>query len=221
MEEIAVQIALQLLEELLKKLAEEGIKWIMKKVTDEAGRVVTQIVTMVDTDGDGVEETEQVIYTLETMLPDLSDEYSIVNNGDEIGIGKPALRPINISDVVPLTDYSNFISSNGQSFTIDVDGDGDNEIVAPVPIDFDVDGHNDIVEVVDDDNNGLPDASPAVPFYPIGSEGYNAIVEKTSDGIMTKSLDNYSVSEGLLALILLFLGLNFVRGLFTRKDVYR
>ncbi len=41
------------------------------------------------------------------------------------------------------------------------------------------------------------------------------------NNIMSKSLDTYSVSEGLLALLVLFTVLKFVWGLFTRKDVLR
>ncbi len=222
MEEIATQLVLKLLEALIDKLAKEGIKWIMKKVTDEAGRVVTQIVTMVDTDGDGIEDTEQVIYTLDTLMPDLSDDYFIVNDGDDIGIGFPALRPVDASDVIPLLG-NDIISYNGEGFLIDLDGDGlIDEPVYPVPIDFTGDGEDDFFVIVDDDDNGLPDVAPTLPFYPIGSDGYYEIIGKTDDlGIMDKPLDNYSVTEGLLALILLFVGLNFVRGLFTRKDVFR
>lgn len=43
----------------------------------------------------------------------------------------------------------------------------------------------------------------------------------SENGIMDKKLDNYSVTEGLLALVLLFTAVNFVRGLFRRKDIYR
>ena len=43
----------------------------------------------------------------------------------------------------------------------------------------------------------------------------------SENGIMEKKLDNYSVTEGLLALVLLFTVINFVRGLFRRKDIYR
>lgn len=43
----------------------------------------------------------------------------------------------------------------------------------------------------------------------------------SENGIMNKKLDNYSVTEGLLALLLLFTVINFVRGLFRRKDIYR
>jgi hypothetical protein len=35
------------------------------------------------------------------------------------------------------------------------------------------------------------------------------------------ALDDYSVSEGLLLLLLLISGCFFIRGLFRRKDVFR
>lgn len=43
----------------------------------------------------------------------------------------------------------------------------------------------------------------------------------SDNGVMNKNLDNYSVTEGLLALLVLFSVLNFIRGLFARKDVFR
>lgn len=43
----------------------------------------------------------------------------------------------------------------------------------------------------------------------------------SDNGIMSKKMNNYSVTEGLLFLILLLTAFNFVRGLFRRKDVFR
>lgn len=43
----------------------------------------------------------------------------------------------------------------------------------------------------------------------------------SENGIMHKKLNNYTVSEGLLALILLFTVINFVRGLFRRGDFFK
>lgn len=43
----------------------------------------------------------------------------------------------------------------------------------------------------------------------------------SENGIMNKRIDNYSVTEALLALILLFTFINFVRGLFRRSDYLR
>lgn len=43
----------------------------------------------------------------------------------------------------------------------------------------------------------------------------------SENGIMNKQVDNYSVSEALLAAILLFTFLNFVRGLFRRSDYFK
>ncbi len=43
----------------------------------------------------------------------------------------------------------------------------------------------------------------------------------SENGIMNKRVDNYSVTEALLAAILLFTFLNFVRGLFRRSDYFK
>ena len=57
--------------------------------------------------------------------------------------------------------------------------------------------------IVDDNNNGLPDYCPTSPFYPIGSEGYQEIVEAHSQNVpaLEKSFKNYTVSEALLFII--------------------
>ena len=139
----------------------------------------------------------------------------------------------------------------------------DNDVYLPIPIDYDIDGHTDWGMVIDENHDGIPDASPDGPFYPVGSDEYNKIIGtipkdseggvdlvvvspegeiavydrngnvKSEDvdtayatwvnknGIMNKKLDDYSVSEGLLLLLLLISGCFFIRGLFRRKDVFR
>lgn len=222
MEELLMQLLLQALERALMELAEEGIKWIVKKVTDEAGRVTSQIIYMLDTDGDGVGDTEQIVYTLEHIMPDLSEGFCICNDGDEIGIGYPALRLVDASEVLPMLDPSDIISGSDEGFLIDLDGDGlIDEPVYPVPIDYTGDGQDDFFVVVDDDDNGLPDAAPTLPFYPIGSDGYYEIVGREDEGIMTKDINDYSVSEGLLLLLLLISAGFAVRSLFHRKEFFK
>lgn len=103
---------------------------------------------------------------------------------------------------------------------------------------------------IDEDNDGNPDY-PELPDFeiPVESENDTSIIIVSPDGtmciydengnikaencdlayslwisengVMEKKLDNYSVTEGLLALILLFTVINFIRGLFTRKDYLR
>lgn len=43
----------------------------------------------------------------------------------------------------------------------------------------------------------------------------------SENGIMDKKLDNYSVTEGLLFLLLMVSVAYFIRGLFRRKDMFR
>ena len=103
---------------------------------------------------------------------------------------------------------------------------------------------------IDEDNDGNPDY-PELPDFeiPVETEKDTSIIIVSPDGtmciydengnikaencdmayslwlsengVMEKKLDNYSVTEGLLALILLFTVINFIRGLFTRKDYLR
>ncbi len=54
-------IIIGILYEVISKLIEQGIKYIIKKTVDEVGNIVTQIVVPVDKDGDGVAESEEVL----------------------------------------------------------------------------------------------------------------------------------------------------------------
>lgn len=221
--EILIPIILQALEAAIYDAIKEGITYIIKKVVDAAGNVVTQIVYEFDSDGDGVNDSEQIIYTLDTIIPSLDNGYCLCNKGNEIGLGLPQYEIVDGTDIADLID-TKVITGNNNGFIIDLDNDGaKDDVLIPLP-DFTGDGLRDWGWLVDRDDNGLPDVSPFAPFYPIGSEEYHYIIEQSGlgdNGIMTKSVDDYTVTEGLLALILLFTAINFVRGLFRRKDIYR
>ncbi len=222
MEEYIISLILEALAKALEKSVEKGITYIIKKVVDSAGNVITKIVYEYDSDGDGIMDGEETIFTLDTMIPNLDNGYCLCNKGNEIGLGYPSFRLVDANDVLPIIQDTDFIG-DGDFIVTDLDGDGNDDVLLPVTYDGDGDGLPDFQIVVDDDDNGLPDVSPYSPFYPVGSEEYTAIVEKTrSDSrIMETPLDDYNVSEGLLLIILILLGFNFVRGLFTRKDVFR
>ena len=64
MEDIIVALVLQALEAALTKAIETGITYIIKKTIDAAGNMITEIVYEFDSDGDGKNDSEQVIYTL-------------------------------------------------------------------------------------------------------------------------------------------------------------
>lgn len=223
MSEYLISLILQALAAALERAVEQGINYIIKKVVDSAGNVVTHIVYEYDSDGDGELDSEEIIYTLDTMIPNLDNGYCLVNRGDEIGIGLPQYRIVDGFDIADLID-TDIITGNDNGFIVDLDKDGENDdILIPLP-DFTGDGFNDWGWLVDDDNNGLPDVSPFSPFYPVGSDEYTYIIQQTANTeqtIMEKPLDSYSVTEGLLAIILILTVINFVRGLFTRKDVFR
>ena len=255
MEEIVIIFILKCVKDAVSNAIEEGITYVIKKVVDGAGNVVTKIVHEFDSDGDGEIDSEQEIYTLQLLIPDLSNGYCLCNRGNEIGLGLPQFKLLDgtqiwkhtssdillldegetdIGDLLPdigdiLPDVGDFfapevITGNDNGYILDLDDDGENDdVLIPLP-DFTGDGVGDWGWLVDDDDNGLPDVSPDSPFYPVGSEEYDYILERsgvTDNSIMTKRTDKYSVTEALLALILLFTFIDFVRGLFRRSDYLR
>ena len=241
------EIIIGILYEVINKLIEQGIKYIIKKTVDEVGNIVTQIVVPVDKDGDGVAESEEVLYSFNCSIPDLSDGYCIVNRDDEIGIGLPQFELINATDMADrLVDT---VTGNNNGYLI-----GD-DVYVPLLFDFSGDGQLDWGRVIDDDDNGIPDASDDAPFFPIGSEGYKQIVsgsgsEKSfiivsADGTVSiydpngdlteqdynqayslwlkdnnaldKPFKNYSVTEALLLIVALFAGASLIGKLFKRR----
>lgn len=232
-----------------------------RKTVDDFKNTVTEVVVMFDSDGDGENDTEEVVYRIYQTLPDYETGFCICNKGNEIGLGLPMFEIIDgrelsellseapsvplaelpefsdtsdnpelpdISDIIdiePSFEHKDYpiISGNDKYLVSDLNNDGCNDIFCPTA-DINGDGINDFLKIVDNDDNGLPDASPNQPFYPVGSEEFEYLIESTGqvdDGIMTKEIDKYNVSEALLALILLFTFINFVRGLFRRSDYLR
>ena len=221
MEEILTYIILQALEAALTKAIETGISYIIKKVVDEAGNIITQIVYEFDSDGDGVNDSEQVIYTLDSLIPNLDDGYCLVNKGNEIGLGLPQFEIIDGSEISNLID-TQIVTGNDNGFIVDIDFDGEkDDVLVPLP-DFTGDGIPDWGWLVDRDDNGLPDASPFAPFYPVGSDGYRDIVSRVSTEeytIMNKPLKDYTVTEGILLIFLIACSFKFFSKLFRRKKV--
>ena len=154
---------------ILSELLKAGIKYTIKKKVDEVGNNITQLIQVFDDDADGVIDREELIYTIESLIPDLSADYCIVNKDDEIGIGFPELRIIDNTDMADMLDEVIVGNNNG----VIVDGD----TYVPLPFDTTGDGVNDWGKIVDADDNGIPDASPEAPFYPGGSDGYNQIIQ--------------------------------------------
>ena len=199
MEQVVIQFILVTLQNALEKAIEDGIKYIIRKVVDETGKCITQIVYQYDSDGDGQNDAEEVLYSLDTMIPDLSDGYCLCNKEDEIGVGYPSIQ------LVPADEFENWyleqpqhesllVTGNDDGYLIDYDGDGErDDVLVPLPFDYDGDGRNDWGWLLDKDNDNLPDVSPDSPFYPIGSPEYEQITKSavtdiyvmTSDGCLT------------------------------------
>lgn len=246
MEVIAV-----MLEQLFQKLIIEYAEYHIRKQIDSIGNSFTQIVQYFDDDGDGETDREVVLAQFDASVPDLSDDYCIVNKGDEIGLGLPKLEPFTADDIGSMIDDEVF-TGNSKGVYI-----GD-DVYVPIPVDFDNDGSTDWGRVVDANDDGIPDASPDAPFYPVGSDGYNQILSGMQDGgksiiivspdgttcvydengnitdedcetayrlwvsdnnIMSKSMDNYTVTEGLLFLTFIVSMFGFFGNIFRRRRV--
>lgn len=162
-----------------------------------------KFVFQIDNDADGIVDDEEIFY-LDTFFPlSLDNGFTLVNQGEELGLGYPAYRFVSSCDVFPVLQDADIILS-GDSICLDLDGDGaSDEVIRPVPYDGDGDGTDDFEIIVDDDDNGIPDVSPFSPFYPIGSDDFQDIIEQHSDNVpaLDKSFHNYTVSEALLFLI--------------------
>lgn len=221
MEEIIISIILQALEEAIAKAIKEGINYIVRKVVDAAGNVITEIVYQYDSDGDGSIDGEQVIYTLDTLIPSLDNGYCLCNKGDKIGLGFPQFKLVDGSQIADLID-TDIVTGNDNGFIVDLDNDGENDdILVPLP-DFTGDGLPDWGWLVDRNDDGLPDVSPSSPFYPVGSEGYHEIVSRVTVEdytIMNKPISDYTVTEGILLIFLIVGAFKLVGKAFRRKKV--
>lgn len=236
---------------ILSDLVGQAINYHIRWYTDLLGNHCSQIVQLFDDDGDGVSDREEVLAQFDVSVPDLSDDYCIVNKDDEIGLGLPLLEPISSIDLGDIIADDISVTGNSAGFYIDDD------IYVPIPLDINFDGATDWGRVVDNDHNGVPDASPDSPFYPVGSDGYNQIISGSEFGksiiivspdgtmcvydengnitdedcdtayrlwvsdnnIMSKSLDNYTVTEGLLFLTFTVSLFGFFGNIFRRRRV--
>ena len=221
--ETLVPIILIIVENTLKYATEQAINFVVRKVVDAAGNVVTQFVHLFDSNGDGDLDSEEILCSFSGLDVEICDGFFLCNNGDQIGIGLPEIEIVDGTHLPDILDDTPFTGTADKILT-DYDGDGFwDDVLYPVP-DVTGDGVGDWFWLVDRDDNGLPDVSEHSPFYPVGSEEYEIIIERaglSDEGIMEKRVDRYNVTEGFLALILLFTFINFVRGLFRRSDYLR
>ena len=203
----------------------DGIDYLVRQVTDGAGRVFTEFVQQIDTDGDGVYDQEIILHSLEMLIPDMDNGYCLVSDGDTVGLGLPAYQLIDGIDLCSYIDLSDpvhypCITGNDNGFILDMDYDGlADDVIIALP-DFTGDGANEWGWILDLDSNGVPDVSPDSPYYPVGSEEYYAVVQASEDAIMSKNLDQYTVTEGLLLILAIFAIINFLKGLFRKREVF-
>ena len=182
MEEIIIQLVLVALEQAIQSAVEGAIDYVIRKVVDDTGRWVTEIVYQIDSDGDGTADTEQTVYTLDAVFPNSETGYCLCNDGDQIGIGYPMYEIIDGTTAGEIFG-SDQLTGSRNGWIADADGDGVFDVLIPLLTDLTGDGVSDWGMVIDEDNNGLPDASSDLPFYPVGSEGYDQIARGSSEGV--------------------------------------
>ena len=161
--------------EMLEKACLDYAVWHVRRKVDQIGQGISEIVAVFDDDGDGVYEREESVFSFDVSIPTFTEDgYCICNKGEEIGLGMPKLELV---DAVTIVDrFADFITGNGTGYRID----GDTYI--PLPFDFSGDGLNDWGRVLDEDDNGIPDASEDVPFYPVGSSEYSSFTKQFKTG---------------------------------------
>lgn len=170
----------------LEEALENAAEYVIKKGIDETGKVITKFVQQTDTDGDGVYDNEIVLHTLEMTIPDLSNGYCLVSDGDTVGLGMPMFELIDGMDITLYADTLDpsslpTVTANGNGYLLDADFDGDEDDVIVAMDDLTGDGMQDFGLLVDADDNGIPDASRSAPYYPVGSPEYKQIIAQTSN----------------------------------------
>lgn len=125
------------------------------------------------------------------LLPDGSGGLQMCEDLEgNLGLGFPqyfVIDSFEFSDMVAA--LPSFSGSPGCYYT-DIDGDGVKDMVFPLGADFTGDGFSDFGYVLDLNSNGIPEADPSAPFYPIDSPDYNRIVKaRTQGGIIIMSPD--------------------------------
>lgn len=195
----------------------------IRKFIDSFGNVSTQIVYQYDSDGDGELDSEDIIYVIDSYIPDLNEPFQLVDKDGTIGLGYPMLKTVDSIDVSAAFSDIEYHSSTAGGYRIALEGDDVlDDVVYNLPFDYTGDGINDFEIIVDDNDNGLPDYCPTSPFYPIGSEGYNEILlqyGKADYTIMDKPISKYSVTEGILLIGFIVGAFGLLKKAFRRKKV--
>lgn len=200
------------------------IIFTIRKIVGHNGSSTTQIVCTYDTDGDGEYDAEDIIYSLDVQIPDLSAGYCICNRGNDIGIGIPEFTIIDYSDFFSCYESLDKITYNGHGYLCDLDGDGVDDVVYPFELQDPQRTYNYCMFLVDDDDNGIPDASPYCSFYPVGSQEYIGFVEQQKTQLyeekaLDKPFSRYTVSEALLFLIFVGSAVAMISKIFKRRKL--
>lgn len=166
---------LAILCEMLSQAILQYTQWEIKRKLDNAGKAISEFYALFDDDGDGQTDREELVFSFDVSVPQNYSGFSIVNSGDEIGLGYPEY------EIIDSNEFSSRISNrnDGTITTTDNYYIIDDDVYLPIPLDYNGDGQLDWGRVLDENHDGVPDASPSGPFYPVGSDDFNRIIETT------------------------------------------
>lgn len=179
MEGAIIAVISQLIEQAIVKYA----KWEIQRKFDKAGKALSEFVAFFDDDHDGTYERQETIFSFDVSVPQNYCGFSFVNSGDEIGLGFPEY------EIIDSNEFATRISNHNDGFITATDDYYivDDDVYLPIPLDYDGDGQLDWGRVLDENHDGIPDASPSGPFYPVGSDDFNRIIETTKKDSGEKS----------------------------------
>lgn len=166
-------------------------------------------------------EIEPVLKTIEYGFPYFPNMDILTVCEDykgNLGLGCPCYFVIDGLETVEMLHGLFAFSGSPNSLYADFNGDGVFEMVVPLNFDVNADGINDFAWIVDMNNNGIPDASPYLPFYAEDTPEYKVLVSDNT--FLDKSFDNYSVSEGFLFLIFFAVSAAVIKILFGNRRKY-
>lgn len=158
-----------------------------RKTVDDFKNTVTEVVVIYDSDGDGENDTEEVVYRIYQTLPDYETGFCICNKGNEIGLGMPMFEIIDGREFADLLCKSpNLDVLSELPETSDVSELPEiSEIDTPVVYkEYPIVTGNDKYYLLDWNNDGCNEVvAPTADLTADGINDFLSVVDKNGDGL--------------------------------------